>query len=252
VRDPWRGGACTTTIEYRAQFAEEADVGTVTKMARKPADLKQRIAAAAAEILFRYGAKRLTQLEVAKALGIRQSHLTYYFPRRADLLAAVADAFLVHAATEFDAARGAPEAFLGELARRATAPGAFRAFLGLLIEADEDPALRDRLAEHLEQFSAVVARQLGRLPDDPDVQVLVFALRGLGFSCFLEREPASSELVLSIGRRLGLVPAVSPARRRTRSATTKHPKTGPAVPLLRARGRGRRKAGVNRSARAAS
>lgn len=193
-------------------------------MARHGADLRQRIAETAAEILFHHGSKRLSQLEVAKALGIRQSHLTYYYPRRADLLAAVADHFLAHVAEEFAARSpaGAPsEAFVAELGRRMTVPGALRAFFGLLIEADEDDALRRPLSAHLEQLTAVVAAELGRPAADPDVRLFVTALRGLAPSCFLEREAASRDVVLAIARRLELLPAASRNRRKRASARRK-------------------------------
>jgi AcrR family transcriptional regulator len=193
-------------------------------MVRTGTDLKQRIAQAAAEILFHHGSKRLSQLEVAKVLGIRQSHLTYYYPRRADLLAAVADRFLSHASEEFAAlsTAGAPPAtFVAELGRRMTVPGALRAFFGLLIEADEDEALRKSLAAHLEQFSVLVATELGHAATDPDVRLFVAALRGLAPTCFLAREPASSDLALSIARRLELLPAAAPKRASLPRATSK-------------------------------
>ena len=42
----------------------------------------------------------LTQPKIAKALGLRQSHLTYYFPRKADLFAALLDASHDRAASQ--------------------------------------------------------------------------------------------------------------------------------------------------------
>src|SRR5688500_6001424 len=48
------------------------------------------ILAAAVKLLREEGGKALTTSRVAKAAGMPQGHLTYYFPRRADLLVAVA------------------------------------------------------------------------------------------------------------------------------------------------------------------
>jgi len=186
-------------------------------MARSGSDLRERIADAAAKILFHQGAKRLSQLEVAKALGIRQSHLTYYFPRRADLLAAVAHRFLAHASAELGAlpvAGKTADAFVAELGRRMTAPGSLRAFFGLLIEADEDAELRRALITHLDDFSKLVARVLGRPPADPDVRLFVAALRGLAPECFLARKVAPEDVVVRIARRLELV-AAPPRERRS-------------------------------------
>ena len=55
------------------------------------ADVKTRILQAALGVLAEHGAAELTQPKVARAAGVRQSHLTYYFPTRADLLLAVAE-----------------------------------------------------------------------------------------------------------------------------------------------------------------
>jgi AcrR family transcriptional regulator len=52
----------------------------------KPAGARERILFAAVEILNDEGFGGLTQTRVAERAGIRQSHLTYYFPARNDLL----------------------------------------------------------------------------------------------------------------------------------------------------------------------
>src|SRR2546428_10805001 len=53
-------------------------------------DVRDRILEAALGLLAESGAHELTQPRVSKAAGVRQSHLTYYFPTRADLLQEVA------------------------------------------------------------------------------------------------------------------------------------------------------------------
>src|SRR5262245_36386011 len=50
--------------------------------------VRERILDAALAILSESGIQHLTQPEVAKRAGVRQSHLTYYFPTRDDLLEA--------------------------------------------------------------------------------------------------------------------------------------------------------------------
>jgi AcrR family transcriptional regulator len=52
-------------------------------------DVKQRILDAAVELLIEQGGTALTQPKIAAAAGVRQSHRTYYFPKRDDLLLAV-------------------------------------------------------------------------------------------------------------------------------------------------------------------
>src|SRR4051812_50116493 len=49
-------------------------------------DVRERILEAALKLLAESGAHELTQPRVARAAGVRQSHLTYYFRTRADLL----------------------------------------------------------------------------------------------------------------------------------------------------------------------
>ncbi|HEY6728540.1 MAG TPA: TetR/AcrR family transcriptional regulator [Polyangiaceae bacterium] len=194
----------------------------------EPSGLRQRIVDAAIEVLREHGAKRLTQPEVAKLLGIRQSHLTYYFPRRADLLMALADRFLEHMAQDLgQIAEGKQRAEAVWLAvnRSITAPGAMRSFLGLLIEAERDPTLRELLAAHTEQFVGLVARELGRSPADADVRLGLAALRGIALDGLLHRRLHSARAALAIGKRLGL--------------TQRQPKAAPPKPARTTAGRGR-------------
>ena len=53
-------------------------------------DVRSRILEAALGLLAENGAHELTQPKVARAAGVRQSHLTYYFPTRGELLQEVA------------------------------------------------------------------------------------------------------------------------------------------------------------------
>ena len=48
--------------------------------------VRDRLLAAAVRILHEQGIAALTQTNVSNTAGVRQSHLTYYFPQRADLL----------------------------------------------------------------------------------------------------------------------------------------------------------------------
>ena len=54
-----------------------------------PTEVRDRLLAAALALLREQSLTGLTQPRVAKAAGVSQSHLTYYFPTRADLLRAV-------------------------------------------------------------------------------------------------------------------------------------------------------------------
>ena len=160
--------------------------------------LKERILDAASKILYLDGAKKLTQPEVARTLGIRQSHLTYYFPRRADLLSALALRFLEGLSTELaalDAPAVSPPALevITTLHRAITEPDSMRAFLALVVEAEQDDALRMMLAHHMAHFDEMVARYLGRPASDSAVRSMLAALRGIGLENLLCR-PGHSQL----------------------------------------------------------
>ena len=53
----------------------------------KGQETKNKILQAALEVLQEGGVKQLSQPKVAKAAGVRQSNLTYYFPKKNDLIA---------------------------------------------------------------------------------------------------------------------------------------------------------------------
>jgi len=55
------------------------------------ADKRRRLLQAALDVLLGDGVHALSQTRVAAAAGLRQSHLTYYFPTRFDLLKAVVE-----------------------------------------------------------------------------------------------------------------------------------------------------------------
>ena len=54
--------------------------------ARKPTNTREQILHAAVEVLYADGFGALTQSHVAACAGVRQSHITYYFPSRNELL----------------------------------------------------------------------------------------------------------------------------------------------------------------------
>ena len=105
--------------------------------------VRERILEAALGLLAGAGAHELTQPKVAKAAGVRQSHLTYYFPTRGELLQEIA--------------RYSIEKLAGQLAHRHSrslaegiAAGAAdkrrsRVMLGLVTAADRDPAIKRRM-----------------------------------------------------------------------------------------------------------
>lgn len=88
-------------------------------------DDRDRILEAALGLLAESGAHELTRPKISKVAGVRQSHLTYYFPTRADLLQEVARYSVEKLAGELAAERDHSPAHVAEkIAAGAGDPGA--------------------------------------------------------------------------------------------------------------------------------
>jgi AcrR family transcriptional regulator len=155
-------------------------------MARTAAPgLRDRILDAAAELLREGGARGLTQPRTARRAGIPQGHLTYYFPRKSDLLAAVAARFRDDVARDLarlGAARvaGQGRAAMGRLLTRLVRDvGRTRSLLGLLVASQEDRALRRTLLEIIEEGRPALAAAIGLSPRDPAIEVAQAIVWGL-------------------------------------------------------------------------
>jgi AcrR family transcriptional regulator len=125
-------------------------------------DVRTSILEAALDLLGDHGVSKLSQPNVARAAGIRQSHLTYYFPTRSDLLKATALYSI--------------ESMLGMLARRAS-DGKLsselvaqiagdmvgdkrraRVVLGLVVASDEDREIKTFLRTFVDRVRAGIGQ----------------------------------------------------------------------------------------------
>jgi AcrR family transcriptional regulator len=150
---------------------------------------RERILDTAIELLRVRGLKHLTQPRVAAAAGIPQGHLTYYFPRRTDLLTAVARRsveILGQELASFFAGDGWPGADASEQARALALTGFHvknrertRMLLGLLVESDEDPMLRETLRADVARVRAMVTQGMGEGASELDVDIHLATLWGL-------------------------------------------------------------------------
>ncbi len=157
--------------------------------------IRQRILDAALDIVEAQGIKALTQPRVAKAAGLRQSHLTYYFPRKADLVVALLQSSHDRAAGPL-ATQGAPknwETLMAFLEGLMFDPHRMRFFLGIIHEASDELELRSILAAHARGLAELAAPIFGRVTDDPDVIAFIDLLRGVGLRMLLE--PDQSALI---------------------------------------------------------
>ena len=154
-----------------------------------------KIIAASLELLRREGMPALTQPRVAKAAGLRQSHITYYFPTRSDLIAAVATSVAEGLTTGFDSAF-APD-HPGTLEKRIAligTPERTRLLLALVLAADRETSVRAlfrRLTKDVRAHMAMGLKHHG-INADADGVALLHALGvGLAVLDLARGEPAS-------------------------------------------------------------
>jgi len=112
-------------------------------------DRRQDIINASLAVLRESGYSGFTQPRVAAKVGLRQSHLTYYFPTRVDLLAGVARVAIDRQLAAVDgvlgasSVRGAAKAIADVVVRHENT----RVIMALVQAADQEPALRELFRE---------------------------------------------------------------------------------------------------------
>ncbi len=170
----------------------------VARAGTSPASgVRERILDAAVAVLRESGLQGLLQVPVSAKAGVRQSHLTYYFPTRQDLLetviARVVDgiANAVRGAIK-DAEAPGHGALVKRLAAAVADPEHMRMFVAAIVEADGDPALRTMLVGATRQLEAVLAEALGGADARERARLVLAAVWGLGLYQFLVRPPPES------------------------------------------------------------
>lgn len=123
--------------------------------------VRGRILQAALALLAEGGAHQLTQPRVAKAAGVRQSHLTYYFPTRAVLLQEVARYSIEQLARQLAQAREhSPSQVARAIAGGSSDKRIVRVMLGLVSAADRDPAIKRQLRRFVGELRGIMAPAL--------------------------------------------------------------------------------------------
>ncbi|MEM9594574.1 MAG: TetR/AcrR family transcriptional regulator [Acidobacteriota bacterium] len=177
---------------------------------RRASKVRRSILEATRDILAHQGVKKLSQTNVAKAAGVRQSHVTYYFPKRSDLVTALLEEHI----QQMDGAladRGGVSEITAALDVIARDAARMRFFVGLIVECEQDEALRGLLTAHTRQFDGLVARYFGREPGDVDVGLFLNTLRGCGLMHLLHGGRGEIEAPHEIAGRFGLVLPPRPA-----------------------------------------
>lgn len=184
-------------------------------------DIKQGILIAGSTLLREKGVSALTQPQIAQAAGIKQSHLTYYFPKRANLLLAIAE-FTLHGLMDRIAAqlRESPrEKTLADGLARVLIDGLPpRVLLGLIVAADSDPDIRKplrKLIRHVRLSIRHLLKQAGIAADDEAALLFHATIVGLAVmhQARLNRESAA-EVRSGLDRLIRmLTPSPTPRRR---------------------------------------
>ena len=134
---------------------------------RSASDARTRLLDAALRVVQEKGIPALTQTHVAEAAGLRQSHLTYYFRTRSDLLKAVVEHGARIVCGLVDGRLEAPAQSLTQLRARLINDVADtrmpRLMMAMAVASDEDPSLKAWMAEFQQTFLRLLAEALQRL-----------------------------------------------------------------------------------------
>jgi|SRR5881394_1824785 len=130
--------------------------------------VRERILQAALKLLAESGAHELTQPRVAKAAGVRQSHLTYYFPTRGALLQEVARYSIGKLAGQLEHTK--PGALPESIAAGAADKRRARVMLGLVGAADRDPKIKQGMRKFVAELRGRMTPVLaaGGMATDPE------------------------------------------------------------------------------------
>jgi AcrR family transcriptional regulator len=176
---------------------------------------------AGAALLKEQGVAALTQPKVAKAAGVKQSHLTYYFPKRTDLLFGIAEHSIANVMADLSS-RLEEESSHAALAETVTAAmiagGPPRVMLGLIVAADADAAIRLPLCELIGQSRAHMQSVLEKagIASNADAALLFHAtVVGLALLHEARRTPESAREVRDgVAGMLRLLSPATPKRKR--------------------------------------
>jgi len=148
------------------------------------ADKREAIVAAALDVIEESGLSGFTQPRVARRAGLRQSHLTYYFPTRADLLRAVAEEAVSRRIEILRVAVSAqdPAAKVAGLVEVLVDPRQTRILTALVQSADADPGVRrafGSLGAGITPLGAALLESFGAEPTEASLALLQATSTGI-------------------------------------------------------------------------
>lgn len=176
-------------------------------------NVRDRILDAAVSVLESSGIKKFAQPHIARIAGIPQGHLTYYFPKRKDLLSAAAGRFVALLLEDLPStlrkealgkAQEARAAAVGVAARIVKNRARMRMLLGLVVAAEEDPKLARDMAEVVDVVRSLLERVLGKDADPTDVELALATLWGIGLLHLVLEDTRPDEATDKLLKRLEL------------------------------------------------
>lgn len=200
--------------------------------------VKDNILQAGSALLRERGVGALTQPQIAQAAGVKQSHLTYYFPTRTDLLVAIAEQVVSQTLDRVAASLGLPEAGLPDTPGASGAPADWaqrmadvlltgmppRVIIGLIAAADAEPDIRPALVRLVASVRHRLTQMLAHLglAHDPTTALLAHAtVLGLAVMYQARLTPeAEQELRTGLLGLIRLLPAHAPSPTPTTTPTS--------------------------------
>ena len=183
-------------------------------------DVRKRILDAALGLMAEHGFMEVTQPKIARAAGVRQSHLTYYFPTRGELLKALAlhsiETLLGPLAAGASAGKLTPELFAQVTGEALADKRRARVMLGLIVSSEEDREIKQFLRDFVARVRTTmtdVARLLGRDPDRVNIAALHMLFVGATVLNVARDDAASRRECAEIARLAveAFLPAAEPA-----------------------------------------
>jgi AcrR family transcriptional regulator len=191
-------------------------------------DIREDIIEAALKLLRKHGFGALSQPRIAAEAGVRQGHLTYYFPSRAELLLAVADRSceVLLAPLHERARRGelTPDEIADRLGTAVTDRGMARIFHTLVSVSEEDESLKPQM-RRLQHDSVRDLRELfsgaGLALTADDALMMHALICGASTMVLSVCTPASRSEARGVLRRaIGMLAAARKPARAVRAAKT--------------------------------
>ncbi|APR79773.1 Putative transcriptional regulator [Minicystis rosea] len=204
----------SATSKRKGSTARRAPAAPIDEAANERTSPRERILDAGLRLMREHAGADFTQTDVARAAGVPQGHLTYYFPRKSDLLAAVAQRSIqaiVEDLAKTLAGRSWPTEPTEARARtleilKSTAKDSdrTRVLLSAVLASVENRELQEQLVQSASIVRLLIAGGMGAgyEADGEDVELILATLWGLGITHLVHRDLRPAERADALLERL--------------------------------------------------